>query len=41
MISFDYLPHEGFRFLSEEEIKGFDLDCISKNSLIGSRFRIS
>ena len=33
-MSFDYLPYEGFRFLSEEEIKMFDLDCISENSLI-------
>ena len=35
VMSFDYLPSEGFRFLSEEEIKGFHLDCISENSLIG------
>ena len=35
VISFDDLPYEGFRFLSEEEIKGFELDCIRENSLIG------
>ena len=29
------LPYEGFKFLSEKEIKRFDLDCISKNSEIG------
>ena len=34
-MSLYYLPYEGFRFLSEEEIKAFDLDCISENSLIG------
>ena len=35
VMSFNYLPYEGFRFLSEEEINGFDLDCISENSFIG------
>ena len=29
------LPYKGFKFLSEEEIKRFDLDCISENSKIG------
>ena len=29
------LPYEGFKFLSEEEIKRFDLDSISENSKIG------
>ena len=35
VMSFDYLPYEGFRFLSEEEIKVFDLGMIPENSLIG------
>ena len=35
VMSFDYLPHEGFKFLSKEEIKRFDLDSISENSKIG------
>ena len=34
-MSFDYVPYEGFRFLSEEEIKMFDLDSISENSWVG------
>ena len=29
------LPYRGFKFLSEEEIKKFDLDSISENSTIG------
>ena len=29
------LPHESFKFLSEEEIKKFDLGSISENSKIG------
>ena len=29
------LPCEGFKFLSEEEIKSFNLDCIGENSKIG------
>ena len=29
------LPCEGFKFLNEEEIKVFNLDCISENSEIG------
>ena len=29
------LPYKGFKFLSEEEIKKFDLDSISENSTIG------
>ena len=32
VMSFDYLPYGGFRFLSEEEIKVFNLNCISENS---------
>ena len=35
VMSFDYLPYEGFRFFSEEEIKRFDLGSISENSKIG------
>ena len=35
VMSFDYLPYEGFRFLSEEEIKVFDIYSIPENSLIG------
>ena len=35
VMSFDYSPYEGFRFLSEEEIKVFDLGMIPENSLIG------
>ena len=35
VMSFDYLPYEGFKFLSEGEIKVFDLGVISENSLIG------
>ena len=35
VMSFSYLPYGGFKFLSEEEIKGFDLISIAKNSLIG------
>ena len=35
VMSSDYLPYEGFRFLSEEEIKRFNLDCISENDKIG------
>ena len=35
VMSFNYLPYGSCEFLSEEEIKGFDLDCISENSLIG------
>ena len=33
VMSFDYLPYGGFRFLSEEETKMFNLDCISENNL--------
>ena len=29
------LPYESFKFLSEEEIKVFNLDVISENSKIG------
>ena len=35
VMSFDYLPYKSFRFLSEEEIKRFDLSSISENSKIG------
>ena len=35
IMSFDYLPYGGFKFLSEEENKRFDLDSIPENSLIG------
>ena len=28
----NYLPYKGFKFLNEEEIKNFDLDCIAENS---------
>ena len=35
VMSFDCLPYGGFKFLSEEEIKVFDLDSIPENSLIG------
>ena len=35
IMSFDYLPYGGFKFLSEEEIKVFDLSSIAENNLIG------
>ena len=35
VMSFDYSPYENFKFLSEEEIKVFDLYSIPENSLIG------
>ena len=35
VMSFDYLPYGGFRWLSKEEIKRFDLDSIPLNSKIG------
>ena len=35
VMSFEYLPYGDFQFLSEEEIKLFDLGMISENSLIG------
>ena len=35
VMSFDYLPCCGFKFLSEEKIKVFDLDSVPDNSLIG------
>ena len=35
IMSFDYLPYGGFRFLSKEEIKVFALSFIAENSLIG------
>ena len=35
VMSFDYLPYVGFKFLSEEEIEGFDLDLFSENCVIG------
>ena len=35
VMNFEYLPYGDFKFLSEEEIKVFDLDSIAENSLIG------
>ena len=35
VMSFDYLPYKGFKWLSEGEIKRFDLGNISENSKIG------
>ena len=35
IMSFEYLPYEGFKFLSEEEIKVFDLYSAPENKLIG------
>ena len=35
VMSFDYLAYGGFRWLSKEEIKRFDLNVISDNSKIG------
>ena len=35
VMGFNYLPFGGFKFLSEEEIKGIDLYSIPENSLIG------
>ena len=35
VMSSDYLPSCGFKFLSDAEIKVFDLDSIPDNSLIG------
>ena len=35
VMSFDYLPYGSFKFLSQEETKGFDLYSIAENSLIG------
>ena len=35
IMSFDYLPYGGFKFLSKEEIKVFDLSSIAENSFIG------
>ena len=35
VMSFNYLPCCGFKFLSEEEIKVFDLGSIPDNNLIG------
>ena len=35
VMSFNYLPYGGFKFLSEKEIDVFDLDSIPENSLIG------
>ena len=34
VMSFDYLPYEGFKWLSKEEIKKFNLDSIKENSKI-------
>ena len=35
IMSFYYLPYGGFKFLSQEEIKVFNLDSIPENSPIG------
>ena len=35
VMSFDYLPYEGFKWLSKEEIKKFDICSVSDNSKIG------
>ena len=35
IVSIDYVPYSGFKCLSKEEIKVFDVDMISENSLIG------
>ena len=35
VMSFDYLPYGGFRWLSKKEIKRFDVCSISENSKIG------
>ena len=35
VMSFDYLPYDDFKWLSEEEIKVFDLGLTSENSFIG------
>ena len=35
VMSFNYLPYGGFKFLSEKEINDFDLDSIPENRLIG------
>ena len=35
VMSFNYLPYGGFKFLGEKEMNDFDLDSIPKNSLIG------
>ena len=40
VMSFDYLPYEGFKWLTTEEIKVFDLDMISENSKIGYIFGV-
>ena len=35
VMSLDYLPYGGFKWLSKEEIKRLDLDMINENSKIG------
>ena len=35
VMSLDYLPYGGFKWLSKEEIKRLDLDVINENSKIG------
>ena len=35
VMSFDYLPYEGFKFLIEEKINVFNLNSIAENRLIG------
>ena len=34
VMSLSYLPYGGFTFLSEKEIKVFDLGSIAENSLV-------
>ena len=34
VMTFNYLPYDGFKWLSKEEIKKFDLDSIGENSKI-------
>ena len=36
VMSFDYLPYKGFKWLSKEEIKRLDLGSINENSKIGN-----
>ena len=35
VMSFNYLPYGGFKFLSEKEINTFDLGFVAENSLVG------
>ena len=40
IMSFYYLPYGAFKFLSQEEIKVFNLDSIPENSLIGYTLKV-